>query len=470
MGAQTMRTISAAVAAGCMMAGMVLPRAAAGQGYGVYEQGACVMGRAGTGVASACDDGSSIFFNPAGIASAERQQLSIGGTLIAPKGSFTNDLSGFSSGLTDAVYPVPNVYYVRPLGGGRAVVGVGLFAPYGLTTEWPDDFEGRFLGYKSRIAALYAQPTVALHLTRAVTIGGGIDVSFVKVNLRQRLELSSQIASPPSTTFGNLGIPYGTDFGDINLSGSGHGIGYHVGLQIEALPGVTIGGRYLARQLVKIEDATAEISQIMTGIILPANNPISAAAGGTSPVPLDVLLAPQFGTGGPLTSQSGATWLRLPEQLVIGLAVQAAPRAKLLFDVQYTNWSVFDRLQLDFEKLGQRVLREAYRKTYGFRFGGEYALARAATLRAGYYTHGAAAPPESVTPNLPEGARNSFTLGFGTHLTRDLSVDLAYQYISQADRRGRTGDGGLAEPTASANNGLYTFHAHLFGATLALAF
>jgi len=465
-----MQRVSAVLLACLMPAAIAVPGPAAAQGYGVYEQSACVMGRAGTGVASPCADGSSIFFNPAGIASAERQQLSIGGTLIAPKGTFTNDLSGFSTSLTDAVYPVPNAYYLRPLGGGRAVVGVGLFAPYGLTTEWPDDFEGRFLGYKSRIAALYAQPTVALHLARGVSVGGGLDVSFVKVNLRQRLELSSQIAAPPSTTFGNLGIPYGTDFGDVNLNGSGHGIGYHLGLQIEALPGVTIGGRYLARQLVKIEDATAEISQIMTGIVLPANNPISAAGGGTSPVPLDILLAPQFGAGGPLTSQSGATYLRLPEQLVFGLAVQAAPRARLLFDAQYTNWSVFDRLQLEFEKLGQQVLREGFHRTWGFRFGGEYAVARSTTLRAGYYTHGAAAPPETVTPNLPEGARNSVTLGLGTRLTRDLSVDLAYQYISQADRRGRTGTGGAAEPTSSANNGLYTFHAHLFGATLALAF
>ena len=75
-----------------------------------------------------------------------------------------------------------------------------------------------------------------------------------------------------------------------------------------------------------------------------------------------------------------------------------------------------------------------------------------------------------MTPNLPEGARNSFSLGLGTHLMRNVSVDLAYQYISQADRRGRSVDGGLAAPTASVNNGLYTFHAHLFGATLAFAF
>ena len=227
-----MRGISVRVVAGLVLTAAV-PHAAAAQGYGVYEQGACVMGRAGTGVAAPCGDGSSIFFNPAGITSAERQQLSVGGTLIAPRGTFTNDLSGFSTDLKKAVYPVPNLYYVRPLGGGRAAAGIGLFAPYGLTTEWPDTFEGRFLGYRSRIAAIYVQPTAALKLGPKASIGAGLDVSFVKVHLRQRLELSSQIASPPFTTFGNLGIPYGTEFGDVNLQGSGHGIGYHIGLQVE---------------------------------------------------------------------------------------------------------------------------------------------------------------------------------------------------------------------------------------------
>lgn len=465
-----MRLFSVRMAAGLTLAAAALPHAAMAQGYGVYEQGACVMGRAGTGVASACADGSSIFFNPAGITAAERQQVSIGGTLIAPRGDFTNDLTGFTTSLKSKAYPVPNVYYVRPLGGGRAAAGIGLFAPYGLTTEWPDTFEGRFLGYKSRIAAIYVQPTAAFKLGSKASIGAGLDVSFVKVELRQRLELSSQVAAPPSITFGNLGIPFGTDFGDVDLNGSGHGIGYHVGVQLEPIRNISIGGRYLSRQLVKINNGTADITQIMTGIILPANNPISAQAGGTSPVPLDALLTPEFGAGGPLASQAAATYLRLPEQLVLGVAWQATPKAKFLFDFQYTNWSVFDKLQLEFDLLGQRTLREAYRKAYGYRFGGEYAITSGTTVRAGMYTHGAAAPPETVTPNLPEGGRNSFTLGLGTHLMQNLSVDLAYQYISQADRRGRSTDGGLTEPTASVNNGLYTFHAHLFGATFAYAF
>src|SRR3954469_7071016 len=53
------------LAASCLV--LAVSAQAAGQGYGVYEQSACAMARAGAAVAAPCDDGSAIFFNPAAI-------------------------------------------------------------------------------------------------------------------------------------------------------------------------------------------------------------------------------------------------------------------------------------------------------------------------------------------------------------------------------------------------------------------
>ena len=92
------------------------------------------------------------------------------------------------------------------------------------------------------------------------------------------------------------------------------------------------------------------------------------------------------------------------------------------------------------------------------------------TARIGFLSHGAAAPDQTVTPNLPEGPRTEYTAGLGGDLSPKIHVDVAYQYIDQADRRGRTTDGGLAVPTVAVNNGLYTFHASLIGATLTYKF
>src|SRR5471030_2763237 len=129
------------------------------QGYGVYEQSACAMGRAGAGVASPCDDGSGMFFNPAGIALDGNPVVSATVTGIAPRGTFTDSSSNLVSRLNNRTIPVPTGYFAAPV--GRVVAGLGVFAPYGLVNDWPVTAEGRYLGYYSSIKSIYVQPTLA---------------------------------------------------------------------------------------------------------------------------------------------------------------------------------------------------------------------------------------------------------------------------------------------------------------------
>src|SRR6059058_6267905 len=70
----------------------VVPALLAAQGFGIYELGTCAMGRAGTGVAAPCGDGSAIFFNPAGLAGLKGGRATIGATLLDVEGGFTDDI------------------------------------------------------------------------------------------------------------------------------------------------------------------------------------------------------------------------------------------------------------------------------------------------------------------------------------------------------------------------------------------
>jgi long-chain fatty acid transport protein len=463
-----MRARALRAAAVLLVAATLRPVDAAGQGFGVYEQGACVMGRAGTGVARACADGSAIYFNPANLV-ATPDVISVGGTLIAPRGGFTNDLTGIRGDLEENLHPVPNLYLVKglPLRGSldRLALGVGVFVPFGLTTEWPTTFEGRYLGYKSVIRAVYVQPTAAVRILGRVAVGAGLDLNFAHVQLRQRVDLSTQAAAP-GVTFANLGIPSGTDFADADLSASATHAGLHVGASARLAEGLDVGIRYMSRQSVGFDDGTVRITQVPTGLVVPASLPGIPAG-----TPVDALLAPQFGAGGPLTAQSAATRIRLPDQLVFGIAYAPIERARLLADAQWSHWAVFDRVPITFEKLPAQTLRQDNRDVWDLRFGAEYDVSRSVTLRGGWYTHRAAAPDYAVIPNLPEGGRSSLTVGIGTRVGRGLRVDAAYQYIDQADRRGRTVPlDTTVTPLVSQNNGLYTFRAHLFGATFSYAF
>ena len=217
-------------------------RGAVAQGFAVYEHDACMMGRAGTGVAAPCSNAAAIFANPAGIVNrnAERKwNVSLGLTAIAPTFSYADSLAGGS--VTDAVsntIPVPNLYAVRQLGklAGRYpwAVGIGVFAPYGLISEWPstNDFQGRFLGYYSELKSVYIQPTAAVQFSDWLSVGGGFDYIRSSVHLNQRADLAGLPTSSPGVTFGMLGIPKGTDIFNADLTGNSWSGTGHFGVLI----------------------------------------------------------------------------------------------------------------------------------------------------------------------------------------------------------------------------------------------
>lgn len=451
-----MRRYHVWLAVGGLAALLGVPVSLRAQGYSVNEHGTCAMARGGTATASPCADGSAIFYNPAGLAALRKGRgvVSVGGTGILASGGFKNDL-GPEDDLKRKVIPVPHLYFAYGLT-DRVAAGIGLFAPYGLETNWDESAQGRFRGYESRIRNINIQPTLAVRLHPRIDFGAGFNYNFSHVRLRQHLDLSEQAVPaglfPPNVqTFADVGILSGTDFADADLHGNGHSVGYHLGVIFRPVDRVSLGVRYLSRQRSEINSATAEFTQINTNILL----------GGQ---PLDAQLAPQFGAGAPLGTQNGKTVLRLPEQLSFGAAVDVTPKFRALVDLVTTNWTVFDTLVIDLAEAGRISLPQDDKRTWAFRIGGEYAVSPSTTLRAGYINHGAAAPDQTVTPNLPEGPRAEFTGGVGTRLGQKLQVALAYQYIKQQKRRGRI----VSDPAVT--NGLFTFNAHLFGATFTYSF
>jgi len=451
------------------------------QGFGIYEQGTCAMGRAGTGVAAPCADGSAIFFNPAGLAGLKGGRATIGVTLLDVQGGFTDDVSRQKTSLDDPLLAIPQVYAaygVTP----KLGVGIGLFAPYGLQTRWPLTFDGRFAGYDNILRSVYIQPTVAYQVTPWLSLGGGLDIVLGKVELNQRLDLAdapvpTTLGVPAGTIFGQFGIAPGTDFADTHLEASKTTVTAHWGGIIKINDKLSIGGRYLMHATFDYE-GTAQFSQVLTNLVIPATITVGAfkIPAGT---PVDALLAAPVTSGGldlfntVLTAQTVTTQITNPEQLILGVAYQPRKDWTLFVDYQFTRWGKrFATVNIDFANpVLNRVLHEDYQNTNGIRLAAEWAKDAKWTFRGGYLRHQGAAPDQTVTPLLPEGSRNEFTGGFTVKLSPGFSADVAYQYIKQNDRRGRTREALFNQaPTTLLNHGVYDFHAHLFGVSLGYAF
>ncbi len=447
------------------LTGVVLSTSrASAQGFGVYEHDACAMGRAGTGVAAPCN-ASAMFYNPAGIvrSGGTKWQVSLGGTMIRPSFTFTDSATGVATAGPVNSIPVPHLYISRQFANGWAG-GIGVFAPYGLISEWPVTFSGRFLGYRSELKTIYIQPTVARQINNWLQIGAGFDYIRTIVNLKQRVDLSSQATTIPGVTFAGLGTPVGTDFADANIKGGSWSAGAHIGVIVKPMNHVSLGARYLFRSTGDVQ-GDAFFTPVSTGITLAAGNPFGVPAG----TPLDSVVAAQFRTGGALVKQHASTRVPLPDQIVVGIAVNLTSQLTLLADYQWVHWDRFSKLQLTFANLGTRTLWEDYKNTNGYRLGAQFDVTPKLSLRGGVLKHDGAAPDNTVTPLLPEGARVEQTFGASLQISTHGRLEAAYQHINQQDRRGRVVDaprfGG-----AALNTGLYSGGANLFGVSLVWGF
>ena len=439
-----------------------VPSLAAAQGFGVYEHNTCAMARAGVTAASPCADGSAIFFSPAGLAGLSGTHFTAGVTLIGAQGSFTDDFLAQKTDLDNPIIPVPSGYLTHALS-PKLTVGVGAFAPYGLETKWPtQDFEGRFVGYNTDIRSIYIQPTVGYQVHPRLKVGVGFAYITSRLELHQRADLSTRGAAP-GITFAMLGIPTGTDFADAALTAKGTGFAVNFGGILKLTDQLSIGGHWLTRKTIAY-DGDAAFTPVATGLALASGNPLGLPAG----TPVDALVLSQFGAGQALSNGAVHTSITMPPQGTLGLAYKANDRLTLMADYQLVVWGWFSVVKIDFDRFANDTLVDITlhpenKDTHGFRFGAEYQSSPKLTLRGGYLYHTAASPAQFVTPLLPEGARNEFTVGAGLNLTPKLHVDLAYQYIKQNDRRGLVN-------TAAGNTGLYQFWAHLFGLGLAYTF
>jgi long-chain fatty acid transport protein len=443
-------------------------RPLAGQGFGVYEHNTCAMGRAGVTAARPCADGSAIYFSPAGLAGLSGTHISAGVTLIGAQGSFTDDFLNTQSDLKNPLIPVPNLYITRAVS-PKVTAGIGVFAPYGLETKWdPNTFSGRFLGYNTNIRSIYIQPTLGYQLSPKLKFGIGVAYITSRLKLRQRADLSTQLVPdalrvpallPVGTTFGMLGVATGTDFADATLDASGSGFAVNFGAILQVNDKLSIGGHWLTRKRIDY-DGDAKFVPVATGLVLPvAVGPLPAGT------PVDAVLAPQFASGGPLASGAVSTSIIMPPQGTLGFAYKVSDAWSVMADYQYVVWGWFNEVDINFANAGtpDLALHPQNKDTHGFRFGTEYQYNSKIQLRGGYLHHGGASPPQFVTPLLPEGPRNEFTVGAGIALAPHWHADLAYQFIKQNDRRGTVN-------LAQGNTGLYQFSAHLFAAGVAITF
>ena len=127
-------------------------------GYQINEQDARAVGMGGAFVARASDP-SAIYYNPAGLTSQNGINILAGVDFIIPSTSFTSTSTSITSSATtkistnSQVFTPINVYGTYQIE-DDIVVGLGVYNPFGLGTDWPNSSD-----WNAVYGSLYALKT-----------------------------------------------------------------------------------------------------------------------------------------------------------------------------------------------------------------------------------------------------------------------------------------------------------------------
>lgn len=389
-----------------------------GSGFAVYTQDASALGQGNAMIAHA-DGPAAIFFNPALLNKLEGTQVEVGTTLIFPSRKFKSDLSSTEYETEYSVF-YPSTFYISHRFDDKVSAGLGVFSPFGLGTDWGEDWEGRYITTRSEMKTFNFNPAISYQIMSNLSVAAGVDFILLDAILERKINLSS------------LGLP------DANqkFSGDGRGVGYNLGVLYDINEDTSLGASYRSEVSVDIAgDATFNLP------------------------------SPAFSATFPNTA--GETYITLPQQVHAGISYKGFEALIIEAGVRWEGWSSYDELKFDFEQPIAGNTTVAYEKdwrdTWTGNVGAQYQLNDAVSLRAGYLYGGNPVPDKTFEPSIPDSNTHIFTIGTGLKSQR-MKIDLAYAYQMLESREKNNTIG------ATSANGRYDSRLHLIGISLTYLF
>ena len=365
-------------------------------GFALNEQSISGMGTGFAGRSSSADDASTVFGNPAGMSRLKREQVT-GGVAFIDAHTDISDASSRPNGGTNKgdMVPfmgVPMGYYVKPIDDQWAF-GIGVYAPFGLVTDYENGFAGRYFGSKSEVQIVTLQPTVSYAFNDKVSIGFGPTINRIDGKLESNLSLNP--AAPD---------------GEVKIKGDDTALGYNVGILVQATDSTSVGLTYHSKVKYKLEGDTKVNYGLLGALGQNPNQKFDASLDITTPESVDFSVTHKLDDQWTLYAGSTWTrWSRLKEISVENSGVPAALNNSFGTITEEQNWH----------------------DTWAHAIGASYQLNKQWVLRTGLSVDQAPTNNENRSPRIPTGDRTIFSLGAGYSPTDDLTIDVAYSYLHE---------------------------------------
>ncbi|MDH3316398.1 MAG: outer membrane protein transport protein [Gammaproteobacteria bacterium] len=385
---------------------------ASAAGFAVNTPSAQSMGNATAGGGAVAEDASTVWFNPASMTRLPSQMMASAHVLL-PNFEFTDKgstlpippatpISGptTSDGGTNAI--APNFYYIRTLN-ERWSFGLAVNAPFGLATEYDNNWKGRYHAIDSEIVDFNLNPALAYKVNEVFSVGAGVSVNYIDAKLTNVVDFATICAVNALPCAG----PSGTLDGFAENNADDISFGFNFGVFYEPRDGTRFSLAYR--------------SQI--------NHKLEGDADFTVPAAALPFLGPVFTDGG---IKVGAS---LPDTFSFSAFHMLTPKIGIMGDATWTGWSDIPELRIVYDSptngggSGTSVESLGWEDVWRLALGLSYYHSDRLTLRTGVaYDQSPVPNPVLATPRLPDNDRIWVSIGASYAINDKASVDFAYTH------------------------------------------
>jgi len=313
----------------------------------------------------------------------------IGTSIVKLDSTFRSSTSGESTQLQDQFPIVPHYFITHRFKqwDERVSIGLGVYTPFGIVVDWPDNWQGRFNTTDARLRVTVYNPTVAYQVTPEFSAAAGIRIADAGAEFEQIF--TAVVPGESKVRVHNL---------------EAHPIGWNVGLLYH-------------------------LKEISTSVGLQFRSELQAKFNGDAD-----FTGPAAGVA--FANTRFHTSIKLPPQLILGISTKAIPRWTINADIEWEGWRTVGSIPKSFETTaGSPVPQSAlnspgvrlWKNSYVFRIGAEYAATDRIALRGGFFYDQTPIPKETFDPTIPNADRYAMTTGAG-YRWEATSVDIAYLF------------------------------------------
>jgi long-chain fatty acid transport protein len=377
-------------------------------GIQITEKGTKGLGNAWAGGAAVAEDASTIYWNPAGLTRLDGNHAELSVHFIRPSFKWDDDgstitpaaggapLTGSDGGDAGGPNFVPNFFYSHAFG-DKWRAGIGIVSPFGLETDYDDDWKGRYYTTKSTLLSVDINPSVAYRISSQWSVGAGISAQYLDAELKNKIDYGT-------ISGGAVGAPQTVD-GKAKVEMDDWAWGYNLGVLFELTENTRFGLTY--RSKVKYDDDDGDAT---------FNTPAAA-----QPV------ADQLG----LVDTGTSAKLDMPANASLSAYHKLNEKWAIMASVVWTQWSSLDELRIQFDSgAADNVTTLDWDDSFYYAIGTTWYYSDQWTFRGGVaYDQTPVPDKEKRSPRVPDDDRFWVSTGASYEFLDRWGLDFAGTYI-----------------------------------------